>query len=76
MPAAGGFGLIVASGDIKGVVTASGCPSATAAFWATVAGNFLTYVPGTTISAVNADFLAAFKDGILPAATPLIGKCK
>ena len=76
VPAAGGFGLIVASGDIKGVVTASGCPAASAAFWATVNGNFVTYVPGTTISAVNADFLAAFPGGILPAATPLIAKCK
>ena len=76
VPAAGGFGLIVASGDIKGVVTASGCPSASAAFWATVNGNFVTYVPGTTITAVNADFLAASPNGILPAATPLIAKCK
>ena len=76
VPAAGGFGLIVASGDIKGVVTASGCPAASAAFWATVNGNFVTYVPGTTITAVNADFLAASPNGILPAATPLIAKCK
>ena len=46
------------------------------ALWATVNGNFVTYVPGTTITAVNADFLAAFPGGILPAGTPLIGKCK
>ncbi len=76
IPAAGGFGLIVASGNITAVVTATGCPAASMALWATVNGNFVTYVPGTTITAVNADFLAAFPGGILPAGTPLIGKCK
>ena len=76
IPAAGGFGLIVASGNITAVVTASGCPAASMALWATVNGNFVTYVPGTTITAVNADFLAALPGGNLPAGTPLIGKCK
>lgn len=75
IPAAGGFGLVVYGGPIASLVTASGCPAGTAAFWATVNGNFVTYVPGTTITAVNADFMAAFPNGI-PAGTPLIGKCK
>lgn len=75
IPAAGGFGLIVYGGPVNALVTASGCPAASAAFWATVNGNFVTYVPGTTITAVNADFMAAFPNGI-PAGTPLIGKCK
>jgi len=76
IPAAGGFGLIVAQGQVSCVATATGCPVSSMALWATVNGNFVTYVPGTTISAVNADFLAAFPGGVLPPATPLIGKCK
>jgi len=76
IPAAGGFGLIVAGGKLSDVVTATGCPVATMALWATVNGNFVTYVPGTSIAAVNADFNAAFPGGTLPAGTPLIGKCK
>ena len=75
IPAAGGFGLIVYGGPINALVTATGCPAASSAFWATINGNFVTYVPGTTITAVNADFMAAFPNGI-PAGTPLIGKCK
>lgn len=77
VPAAGGFGLIVFGGGTTAqLVTASACPSATSAFWFTSGGNFLTYVPGTTIAAVNADFLAAFPGGNIPANTPFIGKCK
>jgi hypothetical protein len=75
IPAAGGFGLVVYGGPVSSLVAASGCPAGTAAFWATVNGNFVTYVPGTSIAAVNADFMAAFSAGV-PAGTPLIGKCK
>ena len=70
-----GFGLIVASGRIADIVVASGCPAATSAFWATINGDFVTYVPGTAISAVNEAFLRAFPNGVLPASTPLVGKC-
>lgn len=76
VPAAGGFGLIVFGGPISGLAAAA-CPgnTATAAFWATISGDYVTYVPGTTITAVNAAFNAAFPSGI-PAGTPLTGKCK
>jgi len=40
-----------------------------------VGGSFVTYVPGTTIAAVNAAFLAQFPDGAVPTGTALIGKC-
>lgn len=76
IPAAGGFGLVVfGGGTLDQLVSASGCPAATAAFYATVNGAFVTYVPGTSIGAVNAAFMAAFPAGI-PAGTALIGKCK
>jgi hypothetical protein len=76
VPAAGGFGLVVfGGGTTDQLVAASGCPAATSAFYATVNGDFVTYVPGTSIAAVNAAFMAAFPAGI-PAGTPLIGKCK
>lgn len=76
VPAAGGFGLIVAGGPLSGLAGAA-CPSspATAAFWATVNGDFVTYVPGTSIAAVNAAFNTAFPNGI-PSGTPLTAKCK
>lgn len=76
VPAAGGFGLIVAGGPLSGLAPAA-CPASasTAAFWATVNGDFVTYVPGTSIAAVNAAFNAAFPNG-LPSGTPLTAKCK
>lgn len=70
-----GFGLVVAAGRIADVVAASGCPAWSSAFWATVEGEFVGYVPGTTISAVNEAFMRAFPDGVLPENTPIIGKC-
>jgi hypothetical protein len=45
------------------------------ALWATSGGNFVTYIPGTTIGAVNAAFLALFPGGTVPAGTAFIGKC-
>ncbi|RLT26912.1 MAG: hypothetical protein DWI48_04960 [Chloroflexi bacterium] len=74
--AAGTFGLAVyGGGTIAQLVTATGCPAATMALWVTINGNFATYVPGTTISAVNADFIAAYPGGTIPANTPLLGRC-
>lgn len=68
-----GFGLIVFSGGtVAQLVTASGAGSG--ALYFTVAGNFLTYVPGTTIAAVNAAFLEAFPGGNVPANTAFIGR--
>jgi len=76
VPAAGGFGLIVAGGPTSGLAAVA-CPGSptTAAFWATVNGDFVTFVPGTSIAAVNAAFNAAFANG-LPSGTPLTAKCK
>lgn len=72
----GGIGLFVFNGGtVQQLVTASGCNPATASFYVTSGGVFLTYVPGTTITAVNADFLAKFPGGNIPANTPMMGKC-
>jgi len=89
-PAAAGSGLLVGSGTVPAtgsglivfgggttaqLVTASKCPAATSSFYATNAGGqFVTFVPGTTIGAVNAEFTALYPTGI-PANTALIGKC-
>lgn len=75
VPAAGGFGFFVYGGPVSGLAAATKCDAGTAAFWATVNGEFVTNVPGTTISAVNAAFNAAFPNGI-SAGTALLGKCK
>ncbi|RLT27130.1 MAG: hypothetical protein DWI48_04370 [Chloroflexi bacterium] len=56
------------------LVTAANCTAPTLAFWATSNGEFVTYVPGTTISAVNATFITLYPNGV-PAATPLIVRC-
>jgi hypothetical protein len=71
-----GFGLLVFSGGTEAqLLAATGCSAATAAFWASDgAGAFVTYVPGTAISAVNEPWLAQFASG-LPENTPLIGRC-
>lgn len=69
-----GFGLIVfGGGTVAQLVTASGVGNS-GALYATVGGNFVPYVPGTTIAAVNADFLAAFPGGNVPANTAFVGR--
>jgi len=76
VPTSGGFGLFVfGGGTIAQLVTATGCPAASMAVWATAGGSFIVYVPGTTISVVNAEFLATFPGGNIPANTPFVGKC-
>lgn len=77
IPASGGFGLVVFGGGTSAqLVAASACPAASSAFWASTAdGRFVTYVPGTTVSAVNQAWLALFASGI-PSGTPLIGRCR
>ena len=77
IPAAGGFGLVVFGGGTSTqLVAASGCPAATAVYWASNAeGNFDSYVPGTGIAVVNAAWTARFEQGI-PESTPLLGRCK
>jgi hypothetical protein len=74
---ASGFGLFVYSGgSAEQIATAAGCTSdATAAFWATgPTGEFIVYLPGTSVAAVNAAWNSLFPSGV-PANTPLIGKC-
>jgi hypothetical protein len=69
-----GFGLIVfGGGTVAQLVTASGVGNS-GALYATVGGIFVPYVPGTTIAAVNADFLAAFPGGNIPANTAFVGR--
>lgn len=77
IPTAGGIGLVVFSGGTSAqLVTASGCPAASAAFWADDgAGGFVTYIPGAAVAVVNAGWDAKFPNGI-PANTALIGRCR
>ena len=77
IPKTGGYGIIAVNspGTIQQVAEATGCPTSTMALFATVGGSFLAYVPGTSIAAVNAGFLAAFPNGNMPVGTALMGKC-
>lgn len=75
IPLTGGFGLIAfGGGTYDELVAATGCPLATARFWATVDGVFVVLIPGTQVAAVNAAFEALFA-GAIPAGTLLIGTC-
>ena len=70
-----GFGLVVYGGGAKDdLVTASGCPKETAAFWASQDGEFVTFIPAATVAVVNAAWDAMFPGG-MPAGTALIGRC-
>ena len=75
IPASGGVGLVVYGGGSKEeLFTASGCPKATAVFWASQDGTFVTYIPAATVAVVNAAWDDAFPEGI-PAGTALVGRC-
>ncbi len=75
IPEHGGFGLVVFGGGTNAdLIEASGCPEETATFWATDDGEFVTFIPGTAVSAVNDDWDDLF-DGGIPANTALIGRC-
>ncbi|MBX7111770.1 MAG: IPT/TIG domain-containing protein [Dehalococcoidia bacterium] len=76
IPKDGGYGLFVFGGGTNNdLVAASGCPKATATFWATNAtGQFVTFIPGTAVQAVNDAWNRLFPDGI-PYNTALIGRC-
>ena len=72
---ANGFGLFVFGGGDNGQLTgASGCEATTARFWATDDGDFIVFIPSSTVQLVNAGWNALFADGI-PAGTVLIGTC-
>jgi hypothetical protein len=76
VPSSGGLALIVfGGGSGTQLLVASGCPASTAAFWAADGGVFVTYVPGTTIAAVNAGWDAKFPNGI-PTGTALLARCR
>ena len=76
IPADGGFGIIVyGGGTFDQLVSAAGCPVSRAVFWFTVNGNFVVFVPSTSVGAVNTGAQAAFPNSTIPASTPLIGRC-
>jgi hypothetical protein len=76
IPLAGGFGLIVFGGGTSDeLLAASGCARSAAAFWTSAGGNFVVWVPGTSVSAVNNEWKALYPS-IIPASTALIGKCR
>lgn len=71
-----GFGFAVFGGGTNAdLLTASGCPRTSAAFWVTRDGEFIGYVPGASVSAVNERWNALF-NGNIPPNTPVVGKCR
>ena len=72
-----GFGLFAfAGGSPAQLLAASGCPGGTAAFWVSDGrGDFVIWVPGTTVAAVNVPWLALYPNG-LPANTAVLGRCR
>jgi hypothetical protein len=77
IPPGGGFGLVVfGGGTIPQLVSATGCPVATMALFATVNGALVAFVPGSTIAIVNAEFMGMFVDGTIPDGAVFIGRCR
>jgi hypothetical protein len=75
VPQTGGYGLVVfGGGSSEQLVTASGCPRETAVFWATSEGEFVPFIPASTVHAVNAEWDRLFPEGI-PASTGIVGRC-
>lgn len=76
-PRNGGFGLFVfVGGSFDQLQTAACGSSTTDAYWVTDdAGQFISFVPDTTVSIVNNDWTLRFPDGTIPANTPIVGKC-
>jgi hypothetical protein len=75
-PAGGGFGSFVyGGGSYADLVTASGCPEASAAYFYNKAdGSFAVYIPGTTVGIVNEEIMTIFPEPI-PLGTIFIGRC-
>lgn len=70
-----GFGLITWGGGTRTqLVAASGCTEPTLTFWFTDRGGFVTFVPGTSVSAVNAAFEVLYGSAI-PTLTPVLARC-
>jgi hypothetical protein len=75
-PAGGGFGtFIYGGGTYADLVTASGCPEASAAyFYNKPDGTFAVYIPGTEVGIVNEEIMTIFPEPI-PLGTIFIGRC-
>ena len=75
-PPDGGFALFVfGGGSYEELLKASGCGPETATFWATsVSGEFVWYLPGVTVAAVNAAWAGTF-EGEIPPGSALMGRC-
>ncbi|RLT27959.1 MAG: hypothetical protein DWI48_01770 [Chloroflexi bacterium] len=68
--------FVFAGGNFDRLTSAAGCTSSPLAFWATDAsGGFASFIPASTLSAVNANFEARFPGRAIPANTPLIVRC-
>ena len=77
IPSSGGIGLIVFDGGTsEQLVTAAGCPSATAVFWVADGASFITYIPGASIASVNASWDAKFGSTGIPSGTAIIARCR
>jgi hypothetical protein len=76
-PSNGGFSFFVfGGGTMPQLVQAAGCEGGRGAFWVTSPlGEFVTYVAGTLVSAVNAAWFAFFPDDI-PPNQPMMGSCR
>jgi hypothetical protein len=70
-----GIGLLIyGGGSAEQLISASGCPLDALAFWASVDGRFVPFIPAATVAVVNAAWNARFGEG-LPASTALIARC-
>ncbi len=76
-PASGGFGSFVYSGGtFAQLLTASGCPAATSAFFHNAAdGSFFVWVPGSQVAVVNEPIMAHFPNDAISTGTIFIGRC-
>lgn len=71
-----GYGLITwGGGTAAELVKASGCTEPTLTFWFTSGGDFVTFVPASNVSAVNAAFEVLYGSSI-PPLTPILSRCR
>ncbi len=77
-PLGGGTGTFAFScGSLPQLLTASGCPQATATFFYNKpGGGFAVWIPGSSVAAANAEFLSIFNgDPPIPVNTIFTVKC-
>ena len=79
-PAGGGFGTFAfCGGTYEQLLTASGCPKATSAFFYNKpSGSFAVWIPGSEVAAVNAEIFTIFpqEHTPIPKGTIFTAKCK